>query len=143
MSNPIADQLQRELGIVINHGEQDIDAIRRVWHNLTNRNQPEPYHSSNHPKGPPVSIADSLRTDLENLLENHRAVIERAEQDAAKVQRYESEPLIRSLVDMLETVPTARDILTPVLAGVSKLAAMSTPAEPASADPQIQTGVAQ
>lgn len=90
-----------------------------------------------------MSVLDTLRTDFET-------VIAKAEDDAAKVQKYEAEPLVQGVLDMLEAVPEARDILTPVLAGLGKLAAMNPPAEDVAADvpaepagdPQLQTGIA-
>lgn len=94
-------------------------------------------------KETPMSVLDTLRTDFET-------VIAKAEDDAAKVQKYEAEPLVQGVLDMLEAVPEARDILTPVLAGLGKLAAMNPPAEDVAADvpaepagdPQLQTGIA-
>ena len=134
MSSPIGDRLEHELGVVFRHGKADVS---RVWQHITSHHPPAHYDpASSNPKETPVSL-DTIRIDFASILD-------KAEQDAAKVARYESEPLVQGVLAMIETMPVAREILVPVLAGLGKLAAAAPPADPAAhGDPQVQTGVAQ
>lgn len=135
----VTDPVHELLAAAVKGSARLENALERVW--TSHQHHPH-YDDTSNPKEPPVSVLDTIRADF-------AAVIDKAEQDAAKVERYESEPLVQGIIGMIETVPVAREILTPVLDGLNKLASMAPvapaaadPAAPA-ADPNPQTYVAQ
>lgn len=152
MSNPIGDQAAEHL---IHHGVLTAEAVRHVWHDITHRNQPHAYHQPQDPeRTPPVSLLDDMTSELtalatdassiyqhgKTVLEQHlpgiSAVVAQAEQDAAKVARYESEPIITDIAAILEAaVPGAREVIAPVVAMLKGLAA-AAPAQPVAAEVQ-------
>lgn len=145
MTAPIHDRLAAETGIIIDHGRQDIDAIRRLWHTLTGHDYHDPDDTT------PIAADRQNLSETEtpmSVLDDLKNILDKGEEDAAKVVKYESEPLVAGIIDMLEAVPEARGIIQMILGAIGKLASMAPPAAPeagpnvAPVDPQIQTGIA-
>ena len=146
MSNPIFARLEQEAGILIHHGQLDAHDFQRVWRRIKAQAETPEYDSPKTTlKENPMSVLDDIRTDLTNVLENHRTVIEDALTTASKLA---GNPLAQSVLEGFAHVPpvlvqAAIDDLNRLDAEFAKITP-AAPVEPPAvpADPQIQTGVA-
>lgn len=66
MDSPIFDSVESELGVVINHGRQDVEGVRRVWHGITEHLHHQHYNLPRNQKETPVSVITELETILGN-----------------------------------------------------------------------------
>lgn len=157
MSTPIGDQAARHL---IRHGVLSVDAIERVWRELTHHKSPSPYDHHDaaqqritaQPEGINVSMLDALRTEVQaaedkaaevynhakTVIEQHLPGIE------AAVTAVENEPFVKAYLGSTLAVPEhlvslALDFLGKLVSvnSVAPAAApvAADPAAPAATDP--------
>jgi len=137
----IGDQLARELGITIHHGQAD---VRHVWHHNTSHQPQQPYHETGgaadaadtHPKGTVMNALADIATALEAHAGTIRQAITDTENIAARLVRFESNPIAAEAVDLLEAFPAAGPILRAALDTAKLVAAAAPPpAAPSAAEP--------
>jgi len=120
----IGDQLAHELGITIHD-------LRHVWPHNTSHQPQQPYHETDTTPGAAMPTTATLRADFD-------AILTQAEQDAAKIARYEANPLFAEVVTILEAIPEAGSAIRVAIAGVNALAgAAPSPAPVAQPEPAV------